>query len=62
MTPAAELADDGCNIIFADSFGHEDYMIQAAKEFPNVQFCHSTGTKAHTEGLSQLPQRLRLHL
>ena len=48
---AAELADDGCNIIFADSFGHEDYMIQAAKEFPNVQFCHSTGTKAHTEGL-----------
>ena len=49
---ACELADAGCNIIFADSFGHEDYMIQAAKEFPNVQFCHSTGTKAHTEGLS----------
>ena len=49
---AAELADAGCNIIFADSFGHEDYMIQAAKEFPDVQFCHSTGTKAHTEGLS----------
>ena len=49
---AAELADDGCNIIFADSFGHEDYMIQAAKEFPNVQFCHSTGTKAHTEKLA----------
>ena len=49
---AAELADAGCNIIFADSFGHEDYMIQAAKEFPEVQFCHSTGTKAHTEGLS----------
>ena len=48
---AAELADDGCDIIFADSFGHEDYMIQAAKEFPQVQFCHSTGTKAHTEGL-----------
>ena len=49
---AAELADAGCNIIFADSFGPEDYMIQAAKEFPDVQFCHSTGTKAHTEGLS----------
>ena len=48
---AAELADSGCGIIFADSFGHEDYMIQAAKEFPEVQFCHSTGTKAHTEGL-----------
>ena len=49
---AAELADAGCNIIFADSFGHEDYMIQAAKEFPDVQFCHATGTKAHTEGLA----------
>ena len=49
---AAELADAGCNIIFADSFGHEDYMIQAAKDFPDVQFCHSTGTKAHTEKLS----------
>ena len=48
---AADLADAGCSIIFADSFGHEDYMIEAAKDFPNVQFCHSTGTKAHTEGL-----------
>ncbi len=48
---AAELVDDGCTIIFANSFGHEDYMIQAAKEFPEVQFCHSTGTKAHTAGL-----------
>ncbi|NLD20002.1 MAG: BMP family ABC transporter substrate-binding protein [Clostridiales bacterium] len=48
---AAELADAGCGIVFADSFGHEDYMIQAAKEFTDVQFCHSTGIKAHTEGL-----------
>ena len=48
---ACDLADAGCNIIFADSFGHEDFMIQAAKEFPDVQFCHATGTKAHTEGL-----------
>ena len=48
---AADLADDGCNIVFADSFGHEDFIIQAAREFPEVQFCHATGTKAHTEGL-----------
>ena len=48
---AMDMADQGCGIVFADSFGHEDYMIQAAKEFPDVQFCHSTGTKAHTEGL-----------
>ncbi|MBO4376327.1 MAG: BMP family ABC transporter substrate-binding protein [Lachnospiraceae bacterium] len=49
---ACELADAGCIAVFADSFGHEDYMIEAAKEFPDVQFCHATGTKAHTEGLS----------
>ncbi len=49
---AADFADNGYNVIFADSFGHEAYMIQAAREFPDVQFCHATGTKAHTEGLS----------
>ena len=49
---AADLVDAGCNIIFADSFGHEPYMIEVAKEHPEVQFCHSTGTRAHTEGLA----------
>ncbi len=48
---AASLVDSGCNIVFADSFGHEDFMIQAAKEFPDVIFAHATGTKAHTEKL-----------
>ena len=49
---AMDMVDNGCNIIFADSFGHEPYMIDAAKENPDVQFCHSTGTRAHTEGLA----------
>ena len=49
---ACELADEGCNFIFADSFGHEDYVIEAAKEYPEIEFAHATGTKAHTEGLS----------
>ena len=49
---AMDMVDKGCNIIFADSFGHEPYMIQVAKENPDVQFCHSTGTRAHTEGLA----------
>ena len=48
---ACDLAEQGCNIIFADSFGHEGFMIDAAKKYENVQFCHSTGTRAHTEGL-----------
>ncbi len=48
---AKDLVDKGCKIIFADSFGHETYLLKAAKEYPNVQFCHATGTMAHTEGL-----------
>ena len=49
---AKDLVDEGCTIVFADSFGHESFMIQAAKEFPNVDFCHATGTMAHTEKLA----------
>ena len=49
---AAELAEDGCDFIFADSFGHESFMIEAAREFAEVQFAHATGTRAHTEGLA----------
>ena len=48
---AADLVDAGCGIIFADSFGHEDFMIRAARDFPDVEFCHATGTRAHTEDL-----------
>ena len=51
LVAAEDLVDQGCNIIFADSFGHEPYMIEAAQKYPDVQFCHSTGTRAHTEGL-----------
>lgn len=54
-TAAAEdLVDQGCNIIFADSFGHEAYLLSVARDNPNVQFCHATGTMAHTEGLANL--------
>lgn len=48
---ACDLVDEGCKVIFADSFGHEPYMMKAAEKFPEVQFCHATGTKAHTQGL-----------
>ncbi len=51
-TAAEELVEAGCNVIFADSFGHETYILQAAKDFPEVQFCHATGTMAHTENIA----------
>ncbi len=48
---AKDLASNGCDIVFANSFGHEPFMLQAAAEFPEVEFCHATGTMAHTAGL-----------
>ena len=51
---AADLAESGCNIIFANSFGHEDHMLRAAKEYPNVEFCHATGYQAASSGLSNM--------
>ena len=50
---AVELIEvEGCDIIFADSFGHESFLMKAAEEYPAVQFCHATGTQAHTAGLA----------
>ena len=48
---AVDLAEQGCKLIIANSFGHEDHLIRAAKEYPDVVFCHATGQKAakHTE-------------
>ena len=43
---AAQFADAGYKVVFADSFGHQANMIKAAKEFADVQFCHATGTGA----------------
>lgn len=51
-TAIEELVQSGCNIIFATSFGHGDYMTEAAAKYPNIQFCHATGTQAAASGLS----------
>ena len=51
---AVDLADQGCNIVFANSFGHESYILQAAAEFPDVQFCHATGYQAAGSGLANM--------
>ncbi|SDB27661.1 BMP family ABC transporter substrate-binding protein [Eubacterium oxidoreducens] len=51
---AVDLAEQGCDIIFGTSFGHEDYIKQAAEEFPEIQFCHATGYQAASSGLSNM--------
>ncbi len=49
---AIDLVEQGCNIIFANSFNHESYLLQAAEENPDVMFCHATGYQAATSDLS----------
>ena len=49
-----ELIEDGCNIIFATSFGFENYMLAAAAENPDVEFCHATGFQAAGSGLANM--------
>ena len=49
---AAGFADEGYKVVFADSFGHEANMLKAAKEYKDTEFCHATGTTAHTENVA----------
>ena len=49
---AVELIDEGCKVLFADSFGHEPFMMAAAEEYPDVEFCHATGTQAKQSNLA----------
>ena len=51
---AVDLAEQGCNIVIANSFGHESYILQAAADYLDVQFCHATGTQAASSGLSNM--------
>lgn len=53
-TALRELVEAGCNIIFATSFGFEDYVLEVAAEYPEIQFCHATGYKAADSGLSNV--------
>ncbi|MBR6353548.1 MAG: BMP family ABC transporter substrate-binding protein, partial [Oscillospiraceae bacterium] len=39
---ACELADDGCKVVFSDSYGHGSYLLQAAQEIPEVHFTSCT--------------------
>ena len=48
---AVDLAEEGCNIIFSDSYGHQSYMLDAAEDYPDVTFVSCTGDMAATSGL-----------
>ena len=48
---AVDLAEEGCDIIFSDSYGHQMYMQQAATDYPDVTFVACTGDLAAGSGL-----------
>lgn len=61
-TALRELVEAGCNIIFATSFGFEDYVKEVAAEYPDIQFCHATGFQASDSGLDNFHNYLRLFM
>ena len=51
---AVDLAEQGCQLIFSNSFSHESYMVQAAEEYPDIIFLPATGNMAATCGLDNV--------
>lgn len=49
---AIALVDDGCTLIFAAGDKFEDYIVQAATEKTDVQFCYADGKQSNTNGFA----------
>lgn len=46
-----ELAEAGCQVIFSNSFGHEQYMVKVAPDYAGIQFCAATGYQSAADEL-----------
>jgi basic membrane protein A len=46
-----ELAEEGCAVIFNNSYGHESFMLKVAPEYPDIQFVGCTSAVSCTDGL-----------
>jgi basic membrane protein A len=44
-TAIRNLIDQGCNVIYTNSFGFMDWTLKVANDFPNVLFGHCSGYK-----------------
>lgn len=49
---AIDLIGQGCNLIVSNSYGHQTFMVQAAKENPDVTFVAMTGDFAAISGVN----------
>lgn len=46
-TAIQECIDEGCNIIFATSWGYMEITGEMAEEYPDIYFCHGTGYESN---------------
>ena len=51
---AVDLAEQGCNLIISNSYGHQTYMQDVAEDYPEVTFVAATGDMAAPSGLDNL--------
>ena len=48
---AVDLVEQGCVAVFSNSYGHQTFMQEAAKDYPDVKFVACTGDSAAISGL-----------
>ncbi len=49
-----DCAEQGCQVIFTDSYGHQEHTLRAAQEYPDVTFFAMTGDQGLMVGLPNL--------
>jgi len=53
-TSILEAVEWGADLIFGTSFAFEPHMLEAAREFPDINFFHATGNQALASGLPNM--------
>ena len=47
-----DCIEQGCTLVFTNSYGHQTYAQQVAEEYPDIQVCAMTGDTARASGLA----------
>lgn len=50
-----EYADEGYNVILAESFNYQDATIKVAQDYPDIMFATATGFKTQEAGFEDVP-------
>ena len=57
-----DLVASGCDLVISNSYGHQTFMVQAAAEYPDVQFVSMTGDFAAISGLDNMKNAFTQYL